>query len=324
MRTERDTAMRSVRDFGAIGDGMTDDSKSFQRVTGYLGSRGGGTLLVPDGAFVISRTVELPSRVSLQMTPGATIKASARFDGEAVVQTVTADEPYEDQRILGGTIDGSGLNVIGLRVHHACRALIGDLLVKNALRKGIHIGVGKGYEVNVRNVWCRVEAGVKASAGSIGLHYDSFGDSLVTGVVIIGYETCLRSDSYSNDFHLVHVWNHQDNCPLVTCFYCNGWNDSYSQCYADSPINGDQPGYGFYVARPNTRIMGCRVFCNSYATAERVTGVFIADGATGGCYVGNHFMANEGHEMRMAFDGNLEGAYIAGNSYAPTVKGGKV
>jgi len=313
----------TVRDYGAQGDGRADDGPAFGAMTAALTAAGGGTLRAGDGVYGLRRTLELPAGVSLEMSPGAVLRALEGFEGEALVQT-RPGETYEDQSIRGGTLDAACQPLVGLRICKGRRVLVAELLVRDALAKGIHVGSEGHYEVNLSDVRCRVREGVRAAAGSIGVHYDRCGDSLVRGVVVIGYETCFRSDSSSNDFQQVHVWNHKDNCPLVTCFHCNGWNDSYVQCYADSPINGGEEGYGFLVTRPFNRIMACRVYCNAYATPGTVVGVQIAPGGTHGTYLGNHFMAREGHEMKLAFGGTLEGAYVAGNSYTPTVLGGKV
>ncbi|OPZ80483.1 MAG: hypothetical protein BWY76_03343 [bacterium ADurb.Bin429] len=173
------------------------------------------------------------------------------------------------------------------------------------------------------NVRLYLEPEVQNLPGSIGLHYQRCTDSLVSLVVIIGYETGLRSDSSSNDFQQVHVWNFKSNGDLKVCFACNGWNDTYNQCYADSPIT-EEMGYGFHVTRPFQRITNCRIYNNNWATDNRVIGIYIADGGTHGTYLGNHFTAREEHRILKAFDGNLDSACIVGNSYAPTVSGGLV
>jgi hypothetical protein len=317
--------MLDITTRGAVGDGAFDNSTIFAAAIAALPAAG-GTLFLPDGVFGISRPLELPTAVSLQLAPGATLRALPSFQGEAVVIKAagTHGDPVSYGSIRGGTLDGGGQGITGIQVPYACRLHIGDLEVRNCTRKGINIGAEGWYEVNVSNVRCYLDHDMRHLPGSIGLHYQRCTDSLVTGVVIIGYETGLRSDSSSNDFQQIHVWNFKDNGPLRWCFYCNGWNDSYSQCYADSPIDDEHLGYGFYMTRPFQRVIGCRVYGNAWARDNGYIGVYIADGGTHGTYLGNHFTAQEGHRILKAFDGNLEAACIVGNSYAETVSGGLV
>ncbi|MDF2713701.1 MAG: hypothetical protein K0R28_626 [Paenibacillus sp.] len=56
----------SVRDFGAQGDGVTDDTSAIQAAVDYLGLLGGGILWIPQGTYVINATnptVTSPRRV---------------------------------------------------------------------------------------------------------------------------------------------------------------------------------------------------------------------------------------------------------------------
>jgi hypothetical protein len=282
----------------------------------------GGTLALPDGVYGIRRTLHLPAGVSLQLAPGATLRALAPFDGDALVRKTT-DAPHQwGGSIGGGTLDGAGLPILGIDVDYACRLDIRDLEIINTARGGIHIGTRGHYEVNVSHVRMSLDANLPHCPGSIGLHYEKCTDSLINGVVIIGYETGVRSDSSSNDFHQVHVWNFPGNGPLKYCFYCNGWNDSYQQCYADSPFDGDNAAYGFYVTRPFNRITNGRVYCNGFCPDGTVVGIYLADGGTHGTYLANHFTAQEGHRMAAAFAGTFEAACMLGNSFSPTVMDG--
>src|ERR1700741_3527897 len=43
----------NVRDFGAKGDGVTDDGPAFQKALDALATAGGGTLFVPEGQYAI-------------------------------------------------------------------------------------------------------------------------------------------------------------------------------------------------------------------------------------------------------------------------------
>lgn len=44
----------SLKKFGAVGDGVTDDRQAFQDALDYLSSGGGGTLTVPDGEYLLN------------------------------------------------------------------------------------------------------------------------------------------------------------------------------------------------------------------------------------------------------------------------------
>ncbi|MHB9133880.1 MAG: hypothetical protein ACYDBB_22670 [Armatimonadota bacterium] len=312
---------------GLHGDGATDNTEAFARILDDLQAKGGGTVQLPDGVFGLLQPLHLPWNVSLVMTPGATLLALPNFQGEAVVikdATPERNQPVCYGYLRGGTIDGGKLPIAGIQVPYACRLHIGDLEVRNACLKGLDIGADGWYEINISNVRCYLEPDVPHVPGSIGVHYQRSTDCLVNLLVIIGYETGLRSDSSSNDFHQVHVWNFPGNGPLKYCFYCNGWNDSYNQCYADSPMNGDELGYGYYVEKPFNRITNGRIYCNNWAVEDRVIGIHLAPTGTHGTYVGNHFTAREGHNMKLAFDGTLEGASFFGNSYGVTVPEGRL
>jgi hypothetical protein len=51
--TSTTTTVLNVKDFAAMGDGKTDDSIAFNNALKSLGERGGGTLLVPSGKYVV-------------------------------------------------------------------------------------------------------------------------------------------------------------------------------------------------------------------------------------------------------------------------------
>jgi hypothetical protein len=56
----------SVKDFGAVGDGVTDDTAAIQAAIDYLGARGGGTITIPQGTYAIiaeNPTILSPKRI---------------------------------------------------------------------------------------------------------------------------------------------------------------------------------------------------------------------------------------------------------------------
>jgi polygalacturonase len=65
----------NIKNYGAIGDGHTLDTKAFNNAIAACVKAGGGTVLVPPGTFVTG-TFQLFSNIDLFLSPGAVIKAS--------------------------------------------------------------------------------------------------------------------------------------------------------------------------------------------------------------------------------------------------------
>ena len=67
--------MKSVREFGAVGDGWTKDTTAIQEGIETLARQGGGRLLFPAGTY-LTGTLYLKSNVFLDLEPGAVILGS--------------------------------------------------------------------------------------------------------------------------------------------------------------------------------------------------------------------------------------------------------
>lgn len=53
---------RSVKNFGAVGDGTTDDTAALQAALDYLGTADGLSVFIPDGIYKITSSLNLPNR----------------------------------------------------------------------------------------------------------------------------------------------------------------------------------------------------------------------------------------------------------------------
>lgn len=56
----------NVKDFGAKGDGLTDDTISIKSALAFIATRNGGILHFPEGDYVITSPIVLPSGVTIQ------------------------------------------------------------------------------------------------------------------------------------------------------------------------------------------------------------------------------------------------------------------
>ena len=58
----------NVRDFGAKGNGVTDDTAAFQKAMDECGAQGGGIVTVPAGKYLIKTHLNIPASVTLEGT----------------------------------------------------------------------------------------------------------------------------------------------------------------------------------------------------------------------------------------------------------------
>lgn len=295
----------------AAGTPVADWHAELTRRIAALDARGGGTLELADGVYEIDQTLRLPRAVSLVMTPNAVIRAKPGFQGDAVI--VKGGGNYSKFSatagwIRGGVIDGNRQPLTGIRVEDLHRLEIADLSVLNALYRGVDLLKG-GNETNLTRVRCDVDANTPVAPGSIGIQVAKT-DCKFSNIHVIGYETGITSHAGSNWFNQIHVWNWvPTQGAMKYCFHCNGTNNSFNQCYADSPSIA-----GFHITKPSQAVIACRVFYSRWADDNAGAGILITAAGRNGSYIGNVFMADKTHRLAKAYDGDLGGACILGSS----------
>lgn len=116
--TDDETFTLDVREFGAAGDGVRDDTTSIQAA--IMSCPDKGRVLVPAGDYRIS-TLFLKSNISLELAEGATLKV--RFDRENL--------PYLPGNIEGQPGQGhagSGILPLGTWEGESCRMFCGAIM----------------------------------------------------------------------------------------------------------------------------------------------------------------------------------------------------
>jgi len=85
-----------VRDYGAKGDGATNDTPAINKAVTATNSAGGGTVRFPAGTYKSKNTIRMKSEVTLQVDKGATIQGSSADSYDA-----PEDNPYDDYQDYG-------------------------------------------------------------------------------------------------------------------------------------------------------------------------------------------------------------------------------
>lgn len=102
----------SVKDFGAKGDGITDDTAAIQKTVDYVFSRGGGTVSIPGGVYLIDSdiSVVLRSNIKLNLADNAILEAKPTSSGNNALVKINN---VSNVTLAGGNIIGDRYSHLG-------------------------------------------------------------------------------------------------------------------------------------------------------------------------------------------------------------------
>lgn len=317
----------SVRDFGAVGDGVTNDTAAIQTAVNYVASLtgpqyedsfgSGGNYgygvsreLYLDGVkYLVTSPIVLTGDVSLYADGGGFLAGVGFTAGAAVLDTGV--NPYGG-RIHDLTIDGDARNVRGINVRnaHACR--LNNISIINCANDGI-VYTG-GAELILDNFEVS-GAETPAKADAAGLIVFASDGTFSNGVLKYNPLGLVLNGGGNHQITNVHAWGLYASYKQYVNFYLiNSVRNTFTACYADSPtkqdytqsnaftINGiPNGGIGFYADATSTQnlFVGCRGYINTVAYAAAGlpgTNQFL------GFYIAAQF--NQIHGYVYNYDGN--------------------
>lgn len=156
----------SVKTYGAVGDGVTDDSAAIQDAIDYVATSGNGVITFPQGTYLIGTKLTVTTNNIVLNGPGATLKLKDSTNtGLLRIGPVNgATTQQTGNQIIGLTLDGNKANqsnsstgtlsgvVACLETYNLANPIIRDVTITGA--KGVgwkcwgNNGSGSGLAVN--------------------------------------------------------------------------------------------------------------------------------------------------------------------------------
>lgn len=210
--------MSSIRDFGAKGDGQTDDTAAFQHAV----KKGDGGLTLPPGDYVIRRTIQVPLEKFGRFSLAGDGPAKFLWHGSGpllhVIGThqksadpthfVEAEWRKERMPILSGfEIEGAGPDSDGIRIEGVMQPTLSRLLIRRC-RHGIHL-FKRNRNVIISDCHIYDNRGIGVFLDRVNLHqinihgnhisYCKRGGIVIAGSEVRNIQVCSNDIEYNYD-----------------------------------------------------------------------------------------------------------------------------
>jgi hypothetical protein len=283
---KRFSARFNLADFGAKGDGVTDDTEAVNSAIQAAANSGGGTVDFPQGTYKCIG-VRPKSMVTLQgsgwgesILKGFNNKSnSAIIDGTGYF---TQKKPLLEFNMVDLEIDGRDMNRSG---YHYNRKGIGNQWIKNSIFRNIFVhdtpatGIGTDFTINVYFANCLVkDCGTKGVVGNgVGSNGFGIGVSDVTEVVV--FSGCQAIGVANNGFTLEAQTSQGVGYSSITDCYTEkcgnaGYSNSGSEGVAIDGCIDSGSKYGVYVSENASKPGNQTIITDCELAREKSHGVY--------------------------------------------------
>jgi len=112
----------SVNDFGAVGDGVTDDTAAIQAAIDAVSAADGGTVFIPNGIYKVTSSISMKSNITVECDSNVIIDGENCTDSDVINFTGTVDAAFAldvspSQGDTSISLSGSPTFVAGDLVH---------------------------------------------------------------------------------------------------------------------------------------------------------------------------------------------------------------
>lgn len=327
----REGGFYNIREFGAAGDGRTDDTIAFKSAMAYMASKNGGTLTIPAGDYKVTSPIAIPSGIVIQGTNGLYSMAPTSHVPRKNPSRITLSGPNKALFEIGECVEGVTIRDIELYsesnvgttaidafgAYNSSQGFVFERVAFNNFNRGINVEGLKQTNLNwqfdyVKVVNCRFmymrDAGIHTNLRN--------SDWRVEGTVFINPPKKPGQNANSMDFERVGMVTIQDtfgggfvaglggtflnilDSGNITIIGSQTEQMTYSLVYngVDNPAAGD---YSYPITIVNS------IFGSPMLFKARRTLV-----STGSLYGGNTFQADERLRVystgdRFCYDGNI-------------------
>lgn len=196
-RTSRRDGIYSVRDFGAKGDGVTDDTDAIQAAVDAAPSH--GTVFLPYGHHLLTRTIDCGQK-AIRLV-GCGMGEGGKPGGSVLIGSVNGPlyrfgYPAQHASVADLSCFNTHVTGIGLKVGG------GNVAVERVSIRG-HIGIYEDqncFTLAIRNAKV---VGVGQAVGSVGILLQ--GHASIHGADVVGFEHGIRACGTGNDIRAMRV-----------------------------------------------------------------------------------------------------------------------